>query len=138
MERITFFLTALVAVIILNACSHTQSVEVSPPELLPIAASDNGTTVNAVAGQELVITLDGNPSTGYTWEAKDLDTTMFLQVGDSQFTSANPDLVGSGGTLTLTFRVLKTGNATLTLVYHRPWERDVEPLDSFSVTVMVK
>jgi len=138
MERLTLFLTALAAVIILSACSHPQSVQVSPPEQLPIATSDNGTKVNAFDGQELVITLDSNPSTGYIWETKDLDPTMFLQVGETQFTSSNPNLVGSGGTQTLTIRTLKTGTATLTLVYHRPWETGVAPANTFSVELLVK
>jgi inhibitor of cysteine peptidase len=138
MERITLFLTALVAVIILSACSQPQSVQVSPPEQLPITTSDNGTKVNAFVGQELIITLDGNPSTGYTWETKDLDKTMFLQVGETNFTSSNPNLVGSGGTQTLTIRTLKTGTATLTLVYHRPGETGVAPAHTFSVVLLVK
>lgn len=138
MERITIFLTALVAVITLSACSQPQSIQVSPPEQLPITASDNGTKVNAFVGQELVITLDGNPSTGYTWESKDMDPTMFLQDGETQFTSSNPNVVGSGGTQTLTIKILKTGTATLTFIYHRPWEKDVAPVDTFSVELLVK
>ena len=138
MQRITLFLTALAAVIILSACSHPLPVQVSPPEQLPIATSDNGTTVNAFVGQELVITLDGNPSTGYSWEIKDMDPTMFLQVGETQFTSSNPNLVGSGGTQTLTIRILKSGAATLTLVYHRPGETGVAPANTFSVVLLVK
>jgi inhibitor of cysteine peptidase len=138
MERINIFLTALVSVITLSACSQPQSIQVSPPEQLPIAASDNGTKVNAFVGQELVITLDGNPSTGYTWETKDMDPTMFSQDGETQFTSSNPDVVGSGGTQTLTIRILKTGNASLTLIYHRPWETDVAPVDTFSFELLVK
>ena len=138
MQRITLILTALLTVLTLGACSQPQSFQVSPPEQLPIAASDNGTKVTAFAGQELVITLDGNPTTGFTWEAKDLDPTMFLQVGETQFTSANPKLVGSGGTQTLTIRILKTGTATLTLVYHRPSETGVAPADTFSVVLLVK
>jgi inhibitor of cysteine peptidase len=54
------------------------------------------------------------------------------------FASSNPNLVGSGGSLTLTFRVLKTGPAALTLVYHRPWETNVAPLQTFSITATVK
>ena len=139
MERITLFLTALLAVIILSACgSQSQSIQVSPPEQLPITASDNGTKVTAFAGQELVITLDGNPSTGYTWETKDLDKTVFSQVGETQFNSSNPNLAGSGGTQTLNIRILKTGTATLTLVYHRPFETGVAPAKTFSVVLMVK
>ena len=142
MIRHLFFQSALAALIILTTGCGSQKVggtlQVSPPEQVNLTASNNGEKITLFAGQELVIQLDGNPSTGYTWDAKDLDTTMFNQVGDATFSSSNPNLVGSGGTLTLFFRVLKTGTATLTLVYHRPWETDVKPLDTFSITAMVK
>jgi inhibitor of cysteine peptidase len=105
---------------------------------LNLTAADKGSQVEVKVGGQIVISLEGNPSTGYTWEAKDLDTSMFQQVGDPAFVSSNPGMVGSGGTLTLTFRTLKAGTASLALVYHRPWETDVEPIDTFSVTVTVK
>jgi inhibitor of cysteine peptidase len=137
-----FFQTALVAVIILTAgCgSHAGSgpVQVSPPEQVNLTASDNGQKITLFVGQELVIQLPGNPSTGYTWEAKDLDTGMFQQEGDAVFASSNTNLVGSGGTLTLAFRVLKTGPAALSLVYHRSWETGVAPLQTFSITAIIK
>jgi inhibitor of cysteine peptidase len=137
-----FFQAALAALIILAAgCgSHAGSgpVQVSPPEQVNLTASDNGQKITLFAGQELIIQLPGNPSTGYTWEAKDLDASMFQQVGEPVFAASNPNLVGSSGTLTLSFRVLKTGPAALTLVYHRSWETGVAPLQTFSITVVVK
>jgi inhibitor of cysteine peptidase len=133
-----FFLTSLAIVIILSTGCASQQFQVSPPEQVNLVASNNGQNVRLFAGQELIIQLDGNPTTGYTWETKNLDTKMFSQVGDVQFTSANPKLVGSGGTQTLTLKVLNTGTSTLTLIYHRPWEKDVQPLKTFSVTVTVK
>ena len=142
MIRSLFFKFALAALIILTAGCGTQKsggdIQVSPPEQVNLTASNNGEKITLFAGQELVIQLVGNPTTGYTWEAKDLDASMFKQFGDATFSSSNPDLVGSGGTLTLSFRVLKTGTANLTLVYHRPWETNVEPVDTFSITAMVK
>jgi inhibitor of cysteine peptidase len=105
---------------------------------LTLTAADNGTRVEVKSGGEITLTLDGNPSTGYTWEAKDLDKAMFEQLGDPVFISSNPGQVGSGGTLTITFKSLKAGSSTLTLIYHRPWEVGVDPLDTFSVTVTVK
>jgi inhibitor of cysteine peptidase len=110
----------------------------STAEKVNLTSADKGDQVQIKSGGELVITLDGNPSTGYTWEAQDLDTTFFQLIGDPVFFSSNPDLVGSSGTITLTFKALQTGSAVLTLVYHRPWEVDVTPLDSYQVTVNVK
>jgi len=110
----------------------------SPAKPVSLTAANKGSQVGVKAGEQIEITLDGNPSTGYTWEAKDLDSTMFEQTGDPVFNSSNPSLVGSGGTLTLTFKALKAGTATLTLVYLRPWETGVDPIDTFAVTVTVK
>jgi predicted secreted protein len=108
------------------------------PRQTKLTAADNGGQVEVKVGERIVVELEGNPSTGYTWEAKDLDASMFQQVGEVEFRSGNPGLLGAGGTLTLTFETLKPGTATLTLVYHRPWETDVEPVDTFTVAVTAK
>jgi inhibitor of cysteine peptidase len=138
MVRKVIFLTTLAVAIILSSSCAPRQFQVSPPEQVNLVASDNGENVRLFAGQELIIHLDSNPSTGYTWETKDLDTNMFMQVGDTSFTSSNPNLVGSGGTQTLTLKVLNAGTNTLTLIYHRPWEKDVQPAKTFSVTATVK
>jgi inhibitor of cysteine peptidase len=131
MSRKTLSLVALAIVLILaTACAPSKQVT--------LTAADKGSQVEVKVGGQIVITLDGNPSTGFSWEAQDLDATMFEQVGDPVFNSSNPDLVGSGGTLTLTFKALQAGTAALTLVYHRPWETGVDPVDTFMVTVTVK
>ena len=131
MSHKNLILFALIAVLILaTACSSPQSTI--------LTTANNGDQVEVKVGGQIIIKLDGNPSTGYTWEAKDLDATMFTQVGDPVFDSSNPGLVGSGGTLTLTFKTLKAGTSPLTLVYHRPWETGVDPTNTFSVTVKVK
>jgi inhibitor of cysteine peptidase len=130
LHKILSLVTLAMVLISVAACSPTKPVT--------LTAADKGGQVEVKVGEQIVITLDGNPSTGYTWEAKDLDATMFEQVGDPAFSSSNPGLVGSGGTLTLTFKALKAGSASLTLVYHRPWETGVDPTDTFAVTVTVK
>jgi inhibitor of cysteine peptidase len=128
MYRKTLFFIPFILVIALTACG---------PASIQLNANDDGGQIEVNSGDLITISLAGNPSTGYTWEAKDLDTTMFELVGEPEFVSDNPDLVGAGGTLTLTFKALQAGTATLNLVYHRSWE-DVDPVETFSVTVTVK
>lgn len=103
-----------------------------------LTAAHKGSQVEVAVGQQILVTLDGNPSTGYSWEVKDLDTSLLEQVGEAEFESRAPSLLGSGGTLTLTFKALQAGTTTLTLVYRRPWETEVEPIDTFSVTVVIQ
>jgi inhibitor of cysteine peptidase len=128
-RKFVLFNVFFVLAVLFAACS---------PKPVKLTAAERGGSVTVNAGQQFTITLDGNPSTGYTWEPKDLDASMFQQVGDAQFISDNTGLVGAGGTLTLTFKALKTGSTDLTLVYHRPWEKDVAPVDTYTVTVVVK
>jgi inhibitor of cysteine peptidase len=100
--------------------------------------AQDGEQVQVAVGEEFSIRLPGNPSTGYSWEPQDLDASLFEQAGEPEFESSDPSLVGAGGDVTLTFRVLKAGTASLTLVYHRPWETDAEPADTFTLTVTAR
>ncbi|MGA2490020.1 MAG: protease inhibitor I42 family protein [Anaerolineales bacterium] len=130
MLRRIFFLVSIVGVLVITAgCRYKQA---------KLTSADNGKTVSVKAGEKIIVILDGNPSTGYTWEAKDLDRAMLQQVGEATFKSGNPGLVGAGGTLTLTFKTLRAGTTALELIYHRPWETDVKPLGTFVVNVTVK
>ena len=131
MSRNIFIMPAIAAVLLLaTACSS--------PRTVTLTGANNGGKVEVQDGGQIIIRLEGNPSTGYTWEAKDLDTSLFNQAGDPVFSSSSPGLVGSGGTLTLTFNALKAGSSQLILIYHRPWEIGVDPTNTFTVTVTIK
>jgi predicted secreted protein len=38
----------------------------------------------------------------------------------------------------IVLEAVNVGKATLNLVYHRPWEKDVEPLNTYSLQVVVR
>ena len=40
-----------------------------------VTENDNGKTVTLNTGDKLVVKLDGNPTTGYTWQLNDFDTS---------------------------------------------------------------
>jgi inhibitor of cysteine peptidase len=121
----------LVAVVLaaISGCSSNTA--------LALEAKDNGRQIELQKGQILVINLEANPSTGYTWEPVDLKGAIVRQVGETEF-NPDSDLVGAPGTQTLRFEALKSGQMDLKLVYHRPWEEGVEPLETFTVQVTVQ
>ncbi len=127
--------TTFLLVIILLMVSMTTGCKAGDTKL---TAADNGKTVEVKTGDLVVVELEGNPSTGFNWEAKNLDTNLLEQVGEPEFKSANPGLIGSSGTITLTFKTLKAGSASLDLIYHRSWETDVAPEATFSVSLAIK
>ena len=119
-----------------------------PDDDVVLSAEDDGSVVELGEGQALVVTLESNPTTGYSWEVSEVDEDVLMQIGDSEFKEAaasaaaaaaaeGEQVVGAGGTETFYF-ASAPGETTLTLVYHRPWEEDVEPEEIFSVEVIVR
>ena len=111
-----------------------------PDDDVVLSAEDDGSVVELGEGQALVVTLESNPTTGYSWEVSEVDEDVLRQIGDPEFKEAAAEgeqLVGAGGTETFYFSSA-AGETTLTLVYHRPWEEDVEPEEIFSVDVIVR
>ena len=115
--------------VLCSGCAPMQTV---------LSEADNGKQVSLPAGSQLSLRLPGNPTTGYTWEVQAVDASILQQLGEPGYQSDRPQLVGSGGTLTLNFKALKPGTTRLLLVYHRPFEANVAPLKTFDVTVTVK
>ena len=92
--------------------------------------------INLQIGQTLGITLEGNPSTGYTWEMEPVEQPILSQVGEP-VVKPNSNLIGAPAMLSFTFKADANGTQLLRLIYHRPWEKDVPPVNSFDVTVVV-
>jgi len=124
-------LTLLVALTVTTGCSPQQ-------QEVKATIADDGREMQLKKGQTLVVTLEGNPTTGYSWEvAEPLDEQVLRQTDEPEF-KAESDLVGAGGVQILRFEAENAGKFTLKLVYHRPWEKDVEPLETYSIQVVVQ
>jgi inhibitor of cysteine peptidase len=80
------------------------------------------TAISASVGVPFSITLDSNPTTGYSW---DLTTQLDADVVDLLHHSYQRDggpRPGAGGTEIWTFDPLCAGFTTIVLRYRRPWE----------------
>ena len=131
MIKIINVLIAFIIIAVLAACGAAGSDPAS------LTAKDAGTTVHLKQGDTLEIALEGNPTTGYTWEvAPDSGELVALQ-GEPQF-KADTSALGSGGVMTLQFKAVKPGTAPLKLIYHRTFEAGVAPLQSFEVILVVQ
>ena len=97
----------------------------------------NGGSVTLEQGQTLVLKLASNPTTGYDWEIVDLNAAILEKVGEVEYKSDSA-LTGSGGVNTYTFKAVGSGNMQLSLVYHRSWEKDIPPIETFVMDVTVK
>lgn len=106
-----------------------------------LSDADNGATISLKAGESVSISLESNPTTGYSWQVVAIDESLLEMVGEPEYQSdrkGGPLIVGAGGTERFTFKALSPGEATLTLGYARPWEADVPPIETFSIYIVVK
>ena len=131
MTRVAILLVAALLVLTTAACRQPTTKQVK------LSEKDAGRTVQLPAGGTLEVVLEGNPTTGYLWEAAAGDTAIIRQEGEAQF---KPDTtaLGSPGKMTLRFTGVAAGQTVLKLIYHRPFEKNVPPSKTFEVTVVVK
>jgi len=102
-----------------------------------ISAQDAGKTIELKTGDILIVSLEGNMTTGYSWVPAPQDPVLLKQVGDVQVTPSS-DLIGAPGLLATQFQAVATGQTTLRLEYKRPWEENVLPEKTFEVTLVIR
>ncbi len=108
----------------------------SQGERTSLSKADHGRQVRVRPGQEITLRLEGNPTTGFTWEVAEIDSATLAQEKAVEFVPQS-NLIGAPGTFTFRFRAVQRGATILRLVYRRPWEK-AAPADTFSVHIDVK
>jgi inhibitor of cysteine peptidase len=101
------------------------------------AYSDPSKPIEINAGTEfdIVISLESNPTTGYSWVPVYNQDELTLVDENYQQDDDSKGLIGAGGTQTFRFKALKTGQATLTMAYQRAWESGALETKVFNVVV---
>jgi len=96
-------------------------------------------TVELAYPGSLVVTLSSNPTTGFQWGVNPgiSDATVLSQY-EHNFVSPTGTLVGAPGKDVWTFKSLKTGTATISFSYSRPWEGGEKDVWTVTLTVEVK
>ncbi|WP_339487613.1 protease inhibitor I42 family protein [Pseudomonas sp. EL_65y_Pfl2_R95] len=90
-------------------------------------------------GQQLIISLPSNPTTGFRWVVRDAAPAVLTSLGPEVY--SNPEdagLVGSAGKSTWRYTVKQPGEGQLLMTYQRPWETEVEPAERFECVIKVK
>lgn len=108
-----------------------------PPERLELTAADSGSARNLTVGQQMRVTLEANPTTGYQWSIDGELPPQLAQEGEPEYLATSPAL-GAAGTEAWTFTARQSGRADLKLKYWRSFEPTVAPIGTFTVTVEVE
>ena len=89
-------------------------------------------------GDEFIITLSSNRTTGYEWQIdRPLDGNKIKQAG-LVYMPDKTGLVGSGGNEEWKFKAEKAGRSKISFKYIRPWEKGVKPADKKEFDVEIK
>ena len=106
------------------------------------SAADGGkvftsSPVDVSVDDDFTISLESNPSTGYSWElAGPLDDEVVVALG-SDHQPGEGSAVGAAGQQLFRFQAVGQGSTTIGLQYVRPWEEGVAPAKTADFTVNV-
>lgn len=101
----------------------------------PEEYSDAGQEIEIGVGDEFIVALESNPTTGYQWEVDFDESFLELVLDEFEPGEAEEGMVGVGGKQKFTFEGLKAGETELTLTYKRSWEEDFAEQKVFVVSI---
>jgi len=101
-----------------------------------VDSSYSGKQVELSVGQSLVVTLESNATTGYSWALVQNSDDSVLNETGHEYITPQTTLIGAGGNEEWTFKTLKKGTSTISMGYSRPWE-STPPVETFDLTVVV-
>jgi inhibitor of cysteine peptidase len=125
-----FFVLLASVLLVLTSMTACQ------PKTRTYSEADNGQSIDLVVGQEILVKLEGNPTTGYTWELDQEASSGMEQVGEPDY-KAGSFAIGSGGQYKFRFKAVETGQQTLHLKYWRIFEPDTPPIETFGLKINI-
>jgi inhibitor of cysteine peptidase len=91
--------------------------------------------VSVKAGQEFLIALPSNPTTGYSW--KGMANNGNVLVYGSAYEAPASKLMGAGGQQIFVLLAKSAGTSTVTFSYGRPWQKGMKPAKTMTFAVTV-
>ena len=88
-------------------------------------------------GASVVLELESNISTGYSWQMAALPDTTVVRIVDEHYVAPNGDAVGAGGKQRFTLESVGIGATSIRLQYVRPWEQPLQPTQEVTYAVVV-
>jgi len=139
LQRIVMSGALATVIVTIAACTLFQGTPKPPPEPVTVSADQSGTSVALASGQDLVVRLPSNPTTGYRWIYVEPKDAVLRVDGPSSYEAQSAGgAAGAGGTEIWKLAPLKPGQQQLRFEYRRPWEQDVAPSRVATYTVTVK
>ncbi|WP_434605587.1 protease inhibitor I42 family protein [Pseudomonas sp. R1-7] len=120
-----------VSLALLSACA-TQ------PKHIVTVEKQSQCPVQLKSGQNLILSLPSNPTTGYRWSIQDSAGGVLKGLGPEVY--RNPEdagVVGAAGVSTWRFQAFAIGTGRLRLTYQQPWAPEVPAVETFDCAISV-
>ncbi|OUM58842.1 hypothetical protein PIROE2DRAFT_64148 [Piromyces sp. E2] len=118
--------------------AEDNAVSDSPRSVVYLTQEDCGNyNVEVQQNEIVVVSLEGNPTTGYSWTLANTDSLTGIKVlkyGDYEQKKGKEGMVGVGGIFNFEFQIQDTSALpTLKFVYKRPWET-TDPVNTAEIS----
>lgn len=133
----TRLLLAACAAALLAACAPVRRLSDAPPPVA-LTENDDGRRFDIAVGQEAVVRLGSNPSTGYKWSLADSRSAVMGVMGEPSFEPPARPLPGAPGTEVWRLKAMTQGQAEARFEYKRPWEKARPPARVVSITFLAR
>jgi predicted secreted protein len=98
-----------------------------------VRVSAQDSDVHVSLGDEVVVQLPENATTGYLWSVQRVDAG--LEVTGNEYEAPGSPLPGAGGKRVVRLRPTAAGEGLVQLVLKRPWESSVQERLSVRISV---
>ena len=128
-------MTAVIAVLTGMGCAESSNrSEMAKPKTY--TSEDN--LIRLEVGMEFTISLDSNPTTGYSWDFSSPLDERLIRLINSSFQPPQTRRKGAGGKQIWTFQTVARGETEIALKYIRPWEKGIPPVNVKNFTVIIE
>jgi inhibitor of cysteine peptidase len=98
---------------------------------------DNNTKVVLSIGDTFVVRLKENVTTGFSWAVAQSDDKLIQKIEDKSLPPKD-SLPGAAGLHIYRFRAVGPGQGLLLLHYRRPFEKGIEPAQTFRLQLSIR
>ncbi len=95
------------------------------------------TPATVTVGSEFAVVLEENPSTGYQWIYTAGPAGVMSETAEKSFDAVAKPMIGSPVVTVWKFRADSNGEAVLTYLYYRPWEKPETAVKRMTYTVKI-
>ena len=139
--RFRLVLSIVLVVAPIVACQPKEGLSPGskPVSSMTLEESDAGRIVEVIRGQEFIIRLASNRTTGYSWALVSPGAGIVSRPNEPSYIPESPaGMTGTGGVETWSFKAIQIGEEELKFEYRRPFEPDTPAAKAVSFTIRVR